>query len=87
MRENANGIVTREKMMAFIDNYWKQFYISPTIQDVATFMGFDLAVVHYHVKVLRKNGKLIDTIKTPTGQNRGIIPHWVKNALQDKCAS
>lgn len=63
-----------EAVKSFVDEYWKQKFRSPTLREIMVAVGINSSSHVYYI--LRKLFYVEDVVA------RGIVPNWVKNAIQ-----
>jgi len=56
----------RAQILIAIDDHWNRYRFAPTLQTIATLLGVSKADVHFHVGVLKEQGRV------------DYIPHLVR---------
>ena len=63
----------QEKILGFIEQFWRSYSLSPTYQEIQAHFGFESPnAVQKHVQALLKKGYLRG-VKDSHGRNRSLI--------------
>lgn len=68
----------RFEVLSFINGYWRDNCIAPTVREIAAHFGMALSTAAYILRDLKEEGYI--EIKKESA--RGIVPAWVKESIK-----